>query len=224
MSLKIIDVKYKDVTGSFIVRNNTMDEGIVGEVWSGLYFDHGIKVKEGDTVLDIGGHIGSFSVMCGNMGAKVYTFEPVTDNWIIASANVMASDSPRNIIVYCRAMTNDGRGIAVSGTGSIDGIENTGSAYIYDSDNIKDLEPSESIHNFLEEHENIDVMKLDCEGAEYEILFDLSDKELSKIKSITMEWHGKRGEELARHLASKGYSVKFTTNAPEIGCLYANRI
>ena len=58
---------------------------------------------------------------------------------------------------------------------------------------------------------SIDFLKLDCEGAEYEILFKCPDKILNRIKIISMEYHEidkKRNKKtLIRFLKSKGFKV-----------------
>jgi len=41
----------------------------------------------------------------------------------------------------------------------------------------------------LEENENIDILKIDIEGGEYELLINASEKDLLKFKQITIEFH-----------------------------------
>lgn len=72
------------------------------------------------------------------------------------------------------------------------------------------------LDQFMEEHEieTIDLLKLDCEGAEYEILFSLSDHAYSKVKRIAMETHvteNNTTEDLVAFLRNKGFTVTFTT-------------
>ena len=59
-------------------------------------------------------------------------------------------------------------------------------------------------------------LKLDCEGAEYEILYGAKDKVLRSIDRIAMEWHkfdaSHNPERLSQYLESKGFSVNFKAN------------
>lgn len=50
---------------------------------------------------------------------------------------------------------------------------------------------SKTLDNFAQEHgiETIDFAKLDCEGAEYDILYTLSRKRLHSIKALCVEAH-----------------------------------
>jgi hypothetical protein len=56
-------------------------------------------------------------------------------------------------------------------------------------------------------------VKLDCEGAEYEILLAASDATLASIDTITMEYHlgldGHTPDELNSFLRRKGFQVTF---------------
>ena len=58
----------------------------------------------------------------------------------------------------------------------------------------------------------VDLLKLDCEGAEYGILFNLSVEAFACIRNIAMETHDteewKTGD-MVRFLKSKGYEVDF---------------
>ena len=81
-----------------------------------------------------------------------------------------------------------------------------------------------SFKNFLKTTRQIDFLKIDCEGAEYEILFSLSKKELHKIKKISMEAHnyGKyTGEDLARFLQKNNFKVKLIHDGKMFGRIYA---
>ena len=72
------------------------------------------------------------------------------------------------------------------------------------------------------------LLKLDCEGAEYEILFNASGDALDRVEAITMEYHVGLNEytpdQLTRFLESRGFSVKQTPLLDEEGgYLYATK-
>jgi hypothetical protein len=72
-------------------------------------------------------------------------------------------------------------------------------------------------------------MKLDCEGAEYEILFKAPDSVLNRIDRIVMEYHDNAVEythaDMERFLKEKGYKVKVYPSPvhPYLGYLSAAR-
>ena len=72
-------------------------------------------------------------------------------------------------------------------------------------------------------------MKIDCEGAEYEILCGCGSKTLSKIERITMEYHdgfkGRSHQELVDLLTANDFKVCCDSNIvhDDIGYLYAKK-
>ena len=72
--------------------------------------------------------------------------------------------------------------------------------------------------------EAIDLLKLDCEGAEWDILPPCAEI-LPKVRQIGMEFHLSRGwtaEKLASCLRDRGYKVKHTGGGWN-GILWATR-
>jgi hypothetical protein len=74
-----------------------------------------------------------------------------------------------------------------------------------------------------------DLMKVDCEGAEYPILFNTPDEVLKRVRRIVMEYHDGvtryTHRDMQQFLASKGYSVRVVQNYvhPDLGYLAAWR-
>jgi hypothetical protein len=61
--------------------------------------------------------------------------------------------------------------------------------------------------------QQIDLLKLDCEGVEYEILFRCPDYVLQRVKLIAMETHNGVGtnentEALCAFLKKKGFTIR----------------
>jgi hypothetical protein len=70
-------------------------------------------------------------------------------------------------------------------------------------------------------------MKVDVEGAEFEIFEAASLQTLAKIDAIAMEYHeyeDRRHHELSDILMSQGYSVRTSKEPhPGLGMIYAHR-
>ena len=76
--------------------------------------------------------------------------------------------------------------------------------------------PVRTLAGFLDSHHmnKINLLKMDCEGAEYEILMALPESYFAKIEKIAMETHitqAYKTEDMAEFLLSKGYQVKYVT-------------
>jgi hypothetical protein len=75
----------------------------------------------------------------------------------------------------------------------------------------------------------VDVVKMDCEGAEYEILYDTPPACLERLKEIRMEYHdaGAPPRDLASltgFLRGHGYEVVLCrATGPANGTLWARR-
>ena len=54
----------------------------------------------------------------------------------------------------------------------------------------------------------IDLLKMDCEGAEYEIITSLNVNDLSKINRIVMETHQLEHDTSKNHIWMKDYLKK----------------
>ena len=87
---------------------------------------------------------------------------------------------------------------------------------------------SEVFRDLLTTYQNQDfVFKIDCEGAEYEILNDLSDNDLiAKIKIIMIEWHDEGAATLEAILQKNNFMIFSRNLAVNSGmiCAYNTKI
>lgn len=133
------------------------------------------------TVIDIGGNQGWFSIFSILNGAeKCYCFEPNKITYQHLLKNIVTF---KNIIPFNLAVTKPGLGQART---ILDGIHcqiNEGS--------IGELVNCTSIEKLLEQipENNELILKLDCEGSEYDIIFNCSIQNLRKFKYIYAEVH-----------------------------------
>lgn len=170
-------------------------------------------------VLDCGGHIGSFSMYIKSYWpqAKILALEPVPDNLELFKANI-ARNNFSDVTVIPFALYGE------SGTFYIDLAGKQ-----FDAVNITSDKPSHNEFITIEAKtldqviaENnipvIDLMKLDIEGAEYN-LFERSTMALSKhVRRIIMEFHpagdmAKRNEIVDRLCKSEfgGFELVYET-------------
>lgn len=88
---------------------------------------------------------------------------------------------------------------------------------------IRDI--SDTIKPIIENNDNV-ILKIDCEGAEYEILNRLDALNiLPKIKFLMIEWHIEGPHFLIDILKKNNFFVlSFNENAKDIGMIYAYKI
>ena len=94
-------IHYLTKHGEFLVRPGTCDHWAVREVPNTLKH---MGVIAGDRVLDVGAHIGVFSVMCAKLGAAVTAVEPEPGNIEVFDRN---TDSVDGILLMRAALTDD---------------------------------------------------------------------------------------------------------------------
>lgn len=174
----------------FILRARTMDRSVLKEVWiKEIYNKHGVKVEKGDTVIDIGGHIGIFSIYAAHLSetGKVYAFEPFIENF-----NRLEDHKKIN---HKENLTAFNKGVAETRgkkTLFLSPDKNTGGHSMHlknQSDRKVEIETINLIE-FCEEYkiDKIDFLKLDCEGAEFDILKG-SEAILKRVRKVIMECH-----------------------------------
>jgi FkbM family methyltransferase len=216
-----------DLKAEFEVRPGTHDPNIVQEIWDKhFYRAEGYEIKPGDYVVDIGAHIGSFTVWALKQGASVMAFEPDKTNYWMLMNNVNTAKSGDEPMGEA-----DLHNVAVKGVGGIffidrgaEGQPNTGGYKIVEEMTGESVEVVQSMdaYDVLTKRTKIDFLKLDCEGSEYDILASVADTDILEkcVDKIVMEWHfnKEKAEKVVVLLESKGFTVtEFSTNpdAPE---------
>jgi FkbM family methyltransferase len=130
-----------------------------------------LAVKQGMTVIDIGAHIGYYTLLfakCVGPGGHVFSFEPVPGNFALLRKNVqlnnLAQVQTSNQAVYSRAGE-----ITISVP---DDQPNSGNGSVCLDKGVRQFSVNAvSLDAFCEEFLiRPDVLKMDVEGAEYEVL------------------------------------------------------
>jgi FkbM family methyltransferase len=191
-------------------REGSEDEGI----WNAIYVanDYNLHGEWHGTVIDIGGHIGSFACFAVDKlkSRQVISVEP---NW----SNVQMLDenaASRHVIepVWAAVAGVNGRRLRKAG----ESFPNTGGARYEPCEPHEQPEgPAMSItlDALLSTADYTPVLvKIDCEGAEYEILD--AWKDTSKVGAVVGEWHAEseqdvevRRKRLIEIFESRGFVV-----------------
>lgn len=181
-------------------------------------------------ILDIGAGIGDFSIFAAKCfpNATVYAFEPIPNSYSLLNANVLAN-KVNNIRTFPLAIFGKAESRILHTTGG-EAVQ-----YGYRED---DPNPSKGIRVdgktleevFEEFHiEECGLLKIDCEGGEYEILLSTPDAVLRKIKRISLEYHEGVSDftrkDLAEYLGRNGFRVQIRPNRAhdDLGLLLARR-
>lgn len=155
-----------------------------------------IDFKDGDIVIDIGANVGMVSILLAKKFPflKIYSFEPLKENYDNLLKNIELNNIPEGIITAeNKAVTKDGRLINMSINSSNKGGSSTADVISTNSIMTKENCQIESIT--LEEIfkkyniNKLKLLKIDCEGSEYEILYNANINILNNIENLIGEFH-----------------------------------
>ena len=160
-------------------------------------------------ILDIGANIGITSIYLTNKfpNAKIFSFEPLLENYDILKKN---TENYKNIKVFNFGLGQKDEALDIFLS---DDSENFGGGSFFPevggASNSKVKCEIRNIQNTLTglNVKEIDLIKIDTEGAEFDILTSLNKKYLEGVKWITGELHGYRDFELLSYLQSLGFRI-----------------
>jgi FkbM family methyltransferase len=140
----------------------------------------------GRSVIDVGANIGAFSLLAASLGAKkVIGIEPVTKTFNIFQSNVKRSGLSSIIALKNVVSAEHGKYFQISNDN-----DNAGANSMYNVAENSEMVRSLSLTTILKmiEGNNI-LLKLDCEGAEYDVLLNATQEEMDRINEIVLEIH-----------------------------------
>jgi FkbM family methyltransferase len=221
------------VRGVSIKSKMTDTFAIMESLYHKLYnrrFTHDeFTIEADDTVIDIGGYIGSFALPAARFARNgvIYSFEPSPANFAQLEKNV-ALNRAANVRIFNLAVASRDHKVTLF----LDNM-NPASNSIYMKGGREIELNAVSLPTFFREHdiERCDLLKIDCEGAEYEILMNLDRSMLERIGKIACEYHepvyygvsdpGSTPDRLVRFLEENRFTVYRKPVNPYLGMLYA---
>lgn len=143
-------------------------------------------LKPDSKVVDIGAHIGFFSCYAAYhaRAGAVYSAEPHPDNYQLLSDNIRRN-ALENITAMNTAISCDSEPVEISQESW-----NTGAHSMYGAGKEKKTVSATTLETLVSMIPGkIDLMKIDCEGAEYPILLNSPAEAVTKARRIIFEQH-----------------------------------
>ena len=225
-------------TGETFLVRSAMDVWSVKEAFvDRLYERYGFPIEPGWSIVDIGAAIGEFSVLAAKAapGTTVIACEPFPGSVDLLRAN-LALNLLDNVTVIPKAIAAESGTVLLDLRGEeplkfVSALHRGGADELIvpvGSIAIPAIPLAEVLASTPAGH--IDLLKLDCEGAEYEILMQAPSEVLAQVDRIVLEYHDATTRyahpELERFLDAAGYDVASIPNIvhpDEIGYLWAIR-
>ena len=209
------------------LRTKSTDLMALTNVWlTKEYSRTGFEIKDDDLIIDIGSHIGLFVLLVSKKckSGKIFCFEPIMENYELLLKNlqdnhisnvypfnIAVSDREQKIKVYLNS-DQAGHSIYLESTSYVN-VQSTTLKMIMDDNRI----------------ERCNLLKIDCEGAEYGIIESLPDQYLNKIDKMVIEYHfanvkSEPLDRLVHKLNSNSFKIDLVKHSEDMGLIYAKRI
>jgi FkbM family methyltransferase len=202
-----------------------------------FYERYGCPIQDGWKIIDIGGGIGDFTILASRdfPANQVIAYEPTPQSFTLLQSNLAANRvinaqafneaiwSSTGTLEIDTSLGEPGQFVSKDRRGeSANGANSERGKVI-----VASIPFSEASHR--SGWQTVDLLKIDAEGAEYEILFNLPDEILVKIQRMIMETHDSLSRythvDLVKFLREKGFQVRHVVNVvhADLGYLYAER-
>ena len=220
-------VIFKTKTGLRIkIRVGSTDLMALTNVWMINEYDiEDFEINVNETGIDIGAHIGLFSLLVSQRckTGKILSFEPVRENFNLLVSNLKLNHI-ENVLPFNMAVSKNSGKLNLF----LNDDQSAHSNFSKSSESIS--VESTSLQKIFEENKiySCKLLKLDCEGAEYEIIDSLPSEYLNKIQNIVMEYHSADTKpELVKNLIQKiknaGFKIKTRPHHDDMGFLIARK-
>ena len=196
------------------IRRNRWDAEIVREIFFDRPYLRHVDLPAAPVIVDIGGYIGDFALYAVKYldAQLVVVYEPTLENFEMLTRNVALNHYGERIAAVNKAVGQSGE--LVLNVQKLDRDEIHVSSHWY-ADAERRTIPSVTLAELLDTHqlESVDLLKVDCEGGEYDILPDAPDDVLRRVRNIVFEYHTVDGYQpklhrVIRRLDSAGYHLR----------------
>jgi FkbM family methyltransferase len=203
---------------------NTPTHDDVGPSYIDFFFGdlcEGMDTK--GVVIDAGANVGFFTLFAKENGAaRVYSIEPDPLPYSFLESNYKHDSS---VITINKVLSHKNEPVDFNIV-LINSVGSVMSEHRIKDDNVFSTKiDSISLHNILNIEPTINLLKLDIEGAEYDVLDNLDSKYFKNINQFFIEFH-KNPRPIFNRLVNEGYQVEYRhSNENDIaGFIYAKKI
>jgi len=197
-------------------RKGTADEETVDSMFKNdTYFVPPYIPRSGDIIMDIGSHIGTFSLFAASKikNAKIFAIEACRENFRYLEKNVTMNNF-KNIAIYNFALS-DARGPTKLYHDIWSGSVGHSLTMAFSERN-EDSEEiwADTLTNFMKSYNinDCDYARFNCEGSEFKIILNTPKEILRRISIINILYHedlikGFTGRDLIDYLKKCGFAV-----------------
>lgn len=174
--------------------DHDLDYKVVKETWvENVYHIEADDFYDTGVMVDIGANIGAVSLYVDSLNhdraddkpvIKTFAVEPEPHNLDLLKANIADNPTTKNLTVVENAIWHESKVVDISNRG--------GNASIFEHPNNAGYSKVQAftIADLFDKYKirEADVVKIDIEGAEYDLLINTPDDVLKRIKYLTLEF------------------------------------
>jgi FkbM family methyltransferase len=176
-------------------------------------------------VVDVGAHVGSFALWAaGAAPCRVHAFEPNPSTFDLLRRNLAADPDRLRCTRAAVAATAGPRRLGLAEDSAANSIDPERAAAAGSGVTVDSITLGEALERAG--FPRVDVLKMDIEGAEYEVLDGLAPRALDGVRTIVLECHRRPGasaDGLADRLRDEGFHVTVAGKDGELDLLVASR-
>lgn len=214
--------------------NSEADESVFNEIFTEREYKilDSMILNARSPIIDIGAHVGMFSVycFCCNPTMQVFAYEPDIENYAAIKENLKLNNV-RNVLIKNVAVGAQGGERILylsrdSHNHSIMGAESAG-----DYSGVEKKVQVVTLERILEQNRlaSVSLVKMDCEGAEFEILENLPVSIFAAVENFYVEYHEysdeMSGAKLKEIFRKNGFKVEMRPSfySKRMGFILASR-
>lgn len=217
MKNKNLNFKVRDFMDLWTVKETFFDD------WYQVF---GFKIQPDWTIIDIGAAMGDFSILAGRVSrdsglnhdkAKVFAFEPSSTGVSFLRENLELNNFVGQVSVYQKAISSSGQKLFLQTSGPPVSRSASHSDKGVGFEQVQSITLEEALTN--NNLTRADLVKVDCEGGEFDILLNASNSLFERVDRWVIEFHegrdldhGTRFDLIAK-LEKNGYQVDVFENA-----------
>lgn len=193
----------------FDVQESCGTHDVLEEIRKGEYPLEAYQFSPGDVIIDIGAHVGVISIMLAKLNpqATIYAIEACPPTFDCLVKNI-ALNGVTNVKPFCYAVSGKTEDRVIMYDLIDLGSSTASSLHVHQmARNIKARQwevPAISLDDFCQQYsiEKCAMLKIDCEGSEYDILLHSKKFETGLVHDMLGEFH------MNETLASQGFSME----------------
>lgn len=200
---------------TIVLRSGTSDRCVFNDLWlEQAYALPGLQYEKYRSIIDIGAHIGLYALFAADAAPKahIYAFEPEPENFALLQENIKNNHLTDRVHAFAKGIA------AREGTLQLNVMPGRGEC----NSSYRQMEESFSLQVpvttleavFREQNINhCDLLKVNCEGEEYNIFRSMPDSLFDRIGAIILNYHlfspdpAKHPRVLKQRLEEQGFTV-----------------